>query len=294
MKKLIARRRARRAALPPPAPPRPPRPRQGRRADLRRRRRLRLPHRLRQGPRLLVQARPAAARPSTTPARSRSSASTSASPPAPRSPGSCSPRRDAWHKHALAGTYVGASTEATLGVGLGANWLIGGSHKSFALQPCQRPGPGRPQLLAHLDRPHPQLRSVASEFRTPVHWAGVFVWRRRRSRLSRRHGGGGPRSVVEGAVAAGRGLPASASHPLEKRLRLVPLASRPQIVVVGARHDPDPGLVRREVIDPLPVMYADRLVRRAMRHEHRLLDLRDPLVDRILVAASADRPADTG
>jgi hypothetical protein len=38
-------------------------------------------------------------------------------------------------RHALAGTYVGASTEATLGVGLGANWLIGGSHKSFALQP---------------------------------------------------------------------------------------------------------------------------------------------------------------
>jgi hypothetical protein len=38
-------------------------------------------------------------------------------------------------KHALAGTYVGASTEATLGVGLGGNWLIGGSKKSFALQP---------------------------------------------------------------------------------------------------------------------------------------------------------------
>ena len=41
----------------------------------------------------------------------------------------------AWHSHALAGTYVGASTEATLGVGLGGNWLIGGSGKSFALQP---------------------------------------------------------------------------------------------------------------------------------------------------------------
>ena len=38
-------------------------------------------------------------------------------------------------KHALAGTYVGASTEATLGVGLGGNWLIGGSNKAFALQP---------------------------------------------------------------------------------------------------------------------------------------------------------------
>lgn len=37
--------------------------------------------------------------------------------------------------HALSGTYVGGSAEATLGVGLGANWLIGGSHRSFALQP---------------------------------------------------------------------------------------------------------------------------------------------------------------
>ena len=38
-------------------------------------------------------------------------------------------------KHGLAGTYVGASHEVTLGLGLGGNWLIGGSHKSFALQP---------------------------------------------------------------------------------------------------------------------------------------------------------------
>ncbi len=37
--------------------------------------------------------------------------------------------------HALAGTYVGASAEATLGVGLGANVLVGGSHRSYALQP---------------------------------------------------------------------------------------------------------------------------------------------------------------
>lgn len=35
----------------------------------------------------------------------------------------------------LAGTYVGGSSEATLGVGLGANWLIGGSRRGFALQP---------------------------------------------------------------------------------------------------------------------------------------------------------------
>ena len=38
-------------------------------------------------------------------------------------------------KRALAGTYVGASAEASLGVGLGGNWLVGGSKKSIALQP---------------------------------------------------------------------------------------------------------------------------------------------------------------
>lgn len=36
---------------------------------------------------------------------------------------------------ALAGNYVGASGEATIGVGLGANALVGGLKKSFALQP---------------------------------------------------------------------------------------------------------------------------------------------------------------
>lgn len=36
---------------------------------------------------------------------------------------------------ALAGHYAGASAEATLAVGLGANALIGGSNKSIALQP---------------------------------------------------------------------------------------------------------------------------------------------------------------
>lgn len=35
----------------------------------------------------------------------------------------------------LKGTYVGASGEASLGVGVGANWLIGGSRRGFALQP---------------------------------------------------------------------------------------------------------------------------------------------------------------
>lgn len=38
-------------------------------------------------------------------------------------------------KGSLSGTYVGGSGEATFGVGGGANWLIGGSRKGFALQP---------------------------------------------------------------------------------------------------------------------------------------------------------------
>jgi hypothetical protein len=40
----------------------------------------------------------------------------------------------------LAGTYVGASGEATLGVGAGANVLVGGSARSVALQPLSLQG----------------------------------------------------------------------------------------------------------------------------------------------------------
>jgi hypothetical protein len=36
---------------------------------------------------------------------------------------------------ALAGSYVGASADVAVGLGLGANALVGGSHRSFALQP---------------------------------------------------------------------------------------------------------------------------------------------------------------
>lgn len=36
---------------------------------------------------------------------------------------------------ALAGTYVGASAEASLGLGIGGNWLVGGFEDSIALQP---------------------------------------------------------------------------------------------------------------------------------------------------------------
>ena len=41
---------------------------------------------------------------------------------------------------ALAGDYVGASGEATLAVGLGANVLVGGSNRSIALQPISVQG----------------------------------------------------------------------------------------------------------------------------------------------------------
>lgn len=45
-----------------------------------------------------------------------------------------------YHHGALAGTYVGASADVTVGVGLGANALVGGSHRSFALQPLSVEG----------------------------------------------------------------------------------------------------------------------------------------------------------
>lgn len=41
---------------------------------------------------------------------------------------------------ALAGDYVGASGEATVGVGLGANVLVGGSNRTIALQPVSFQG----------------------------------------------------------------------------------------------------------------------------------------------------------
>jgi hypothetical protein len=41
---------------------------------------------------------------------------------------------------ALAGTYAGVSAEATLGLGLGANVLVGGSNRAFALQPLSVQG----------------------------------------------------------------------------------------------------------------------------------------------------------
>jgi hypothetical protein len=45
-----------------------------------------------------------------------------------------------YHHGALTGTYVGGSGSASLGVGVGANALIGGSHRSIALQPLSVEG----------------------------------------------------------------------------------------------------------------------------------------------------------
>ncbi len=41
---------------------------------------------------------------------------------------------------ALAGTYAGATAEATVAVGLGANVLVGGSNRTVALQPLSVTG----------------------------------------------------------------------------------------------------------------------------------------------------------
>jgi hypothetical protein len=44
------------------------------------------------------------------------------------------------HHGALAGKYVGGGGSASLSVGVGANALIGGSHRSIALQPLSVEG----------------------------------------------------------------------------------------------------------------------------------------------------------
>jgi hypothetical protein len=41
---------------------------------------------------------------------------------------------------ALAGTYVGASADLTLGLGVGANVLVGGTNRSIMLQPLSVSG----------------------------------------------------------------------------------------------------------------------------------------------------------
>ncbi len=48
---------------------------------------------------------------------------------------------DSAHRGAsISGNYAGASGEASIGVGLGANVLVGGSNKTFALQPVSVQG----------------------------------------------------------------------------------------------------------------------------------------------------------
>jgi hypothetical protein len=49
--------------------------------------------------------------------------------------GVLAPTVDAYAPGALAGNYVGLSAEATAGVGVGANALVGGSGETFVLQP---------------------------------------------------------------------------------------------------------------------------------------------------------------
>jgi hypothetical protein len=49
--------------------------------------------------------------------------------------GVLAPTSDSYAPGALAGDYVGVSGEATVGVGVGANALIGGSGDTFVLQP---------------------------------------------------------------------------------------------------------------------------------------------------------------
>jgi hypothetical protein len=45
-----------------------------------------------------------------------------------------------WQHGALAGNYVGANADASLGLGAGAKVLVGGSHRSIALQPLSVSG----------------------------------------------------------------------------------------------------------------------------------------------------------
>lgn len=50
------------------------------------------------------------------------------------------PSASPWPAGALAGSYVGASAEATAAIGAGANVLIGGSSQTIALQPLSIQG----------------------------------------------------------------------------------------------------------------------------------------------------------
>ena len=51
-------------------------------------------------------------------------------------------------RYALAGDYGGASAEATLGIGVGANALVGGSNRTVTLQPLSAQGQAGVSLAA--------------------------------------------------------------------------------------------------------------------------------------------------
>ncbi len=72
-------------------------------------------------------------------ARSTNTASISASPPRAGSSGACL-RRAKSPRGSLAGHYGGVTGEVEIGLGLGANVLLGGSNKQVALQPLSITG----------------------------------------------------------------------------------------------------------------------------------------------------------
>ena len=57
----------------------------------------------------------------------------------------------------LAGHYVGASADASVGVGIGAKVLIGGSRRTTILQPLSVSGRVGVNLAARRYRPHPEV-----------------------------------------------------------------------------------------------------------------------------------------
>ena len=81
-----------------------------------------------------------AIRVSIIPARSPSSASISATPKAACWSGACSRPPPTCARARCQGDYAGATAQATVGVGVGANALIGGLDKSIALQPLSVEG----------------------------------------------------------------------------------------------------------------------------------------------------------
>ena len=113
--------------------------RSGRNADLRHIGGRRLHHRLAEDVELLVRADRFRVRPSSMRACSASLGSISGPPPAASW---CGPsmRRPRGPRAALAGNYGGASAEATVGAGVGANVLVGGSNRTIQLQPLSVQG----------------------------------------------------------------------------------------------------------------------------------------------------------